>query len=37
MSAGKMCLQGLGFVDLGSDFKLADLQNSPLNVDNTSE
>lgn len=37
MSAGKMCLQGLGFVELGFDFKLADLQNSPLNLDNALE
>lgn len=37
MSAGKICLQGLGFVDLRSDLNLADLQNSPLNLDNASE
>jgi len=37
VSAGKTCLQGLSSVDLGSDFKLADLQSSPLNLDTASE
>lgn len=36
-SVGKTCLQGFSSVDLGSDFKLADLQNSPLNLDAASE
>lgn len=36
-SVGKTCLQGFNSVDLGSDFKLADLQNSPLNLDAASE
>lgn len=37
VSAGKICLQGPCAVDLGSDFELADLQNSLLNLDSASE